>query len=138
MFPMKILVHYFCNLLIEKKQSTSYPLSTPIKLLAQIVYLRVLFLLKKRNFKAIGRFIQPLFHNWCFSFCPQNCKSNSCFLKKIQNQIITTIVQSPCYQTLEKCLESLCIRDCIPLLIRIMLSITYSFDSDNSILHLMP
>ena len=39
---------------------------------------RILFLLKKK-FKAIGRFIQPLFHDWCFSFCTQNCKSSSCF-----------------------------------------------------------
>ena len=30
------------------------------------------------------------------------------------------------------------LRDCILFLIRIMLSITYSLDSDNSILHLMP
>ena len=28
----------------------------------------VLFLLKKWNFKAISRFIQPLFHDLCFSF----------------------------------------------------------------------
>ena len=34
---------------------------------------------KKRNFEAIGRFIQPLFHDWCFSFYTQNCKSSSCF-----------------------------------------------------------
>ena len=40
---------------------------------------RILFLLKKLNFEAIGRFIQPLFHNWCFSFCTQNCKSSCCF-----------------------------------------------------------
>ena len=30
------------------------------------------------------------------------------------------------------------VRDCIPFLIRIMLSITYSLYSGNSILHLMP
>ena len=40
---------------------------------------RILFLLKKLNFEAIGRFIQTLFHNWCFSFCTQNCKSSCCF-----------------------------------------------------------
>ena len=33
---------------------------------------------------------------------------------------------------------SLCIRDCITFLIRIMLSITYSLDSDNSTLHPIP
>ena len=35
-------------------------------------------------------------------------------------------------------LKSLCIRDCIPFLIKIMLSITYSLNSDSSILYLMP
>ena len=39
---------------------------------------------------------------------------------------------------IEKILKTLCIRDCIPFLIRIILSITYSLDSDNSIPHLMP
>ena len=34
---------------------------------------------KNRNFKAIGRFIQTLFHDWCFSFCTQKCNSSSCF-----------------------------------------------------------
>ena len=40
---------------------------------------RILFLLKNENFKPIGRFIQPIHHNWCISFCTQNCKSSSCF-----------------------------------------------------------
>ena len=35
---MKVIVQYFCNLLIKKKQPTSYPLSTLVRLLAQIVY----------------------------------------------------------------------------------------------------
>ena len=43
----------------------------------------------------------------------------------------------PCYQILKNFLKNVCIRGCIPFLIRIMLSITYSFDSGNSILHLM-
>ena len=33
------------------------------------IYNRILFLLKKLNFETIGRFIQPLFYDWCFSFC---------------------------------------------------------------------
>ena len=37
-FQMKVVVQYFCNLLIKKKQPTSHPLSTLIRLLAQIVY----------------------------------------------------------------------------------------------------
>ena len=39
---------------------------------------------------------------------------------------------------MEKILEKLMLRDCIPFIIRIMLSITYGWDSDNNILHLMP
>ena len=39
---------------------------------------------------------------------------------------------------MEKILEKLMLRDCIPFIIRIMLSITYGLDSDNNILHLMP
>ena len=38
---------------------------------------------------------------------------------------------------IEKIFEKV-IRDCIPFPIRIMLSITYSLDSDNNILHLIP
>ena len=39
---------------------------------------------------------------------------------------------------IEKILENLCIRDCMPSLITIILSMTYSLDSDNNILHPMP
>ena len=31
------------------------------------------------HLKTIDRFIQPLFLDWCFSFCTQNFKSSSCF-----------------------------------------------------------
>ena len=58
------------------------------------------------------------------------------FLIEIQNHIKATIAQSPCYQILKKYLKSLCIRTCIPFLI--MLSLTYSLDSGNSIIHLIP
>ena len=40
---------------------------------------RILVLLKTWNFKTVGRFTQPLLQDWCFSFCTQNCKSNSYF-----------------------------------------------------------
>ena len=39
---------------------------------------------------------------------------------------------------IEKYSKNVSIRDCIPFSIRILLSITYILDSDNSILHLMP
>ena len=38
----------------------------------------------------------------------------------------------------KKNLKYLCINDCIPFSIIVVLSITYSLDSDNNILHLMP
>ena len=40
--------------------------------------------------------------------------------------------------SLKQYLKNLCTRDCIPSLIKIILSMTYSLDSDNNILHLMP
>ena len=57
--------------------------------------------------------------------------------KKDPNYVIATIAQYPCYERLKKFLKNLCIRNNIPFLIRIMLSITYSVDSGNSILHLI-
>ena len=39
---------------------------------------------------------------------------------------------------IEKMLENFCITDYIPFLITLILSITYSLDLDNNILHLMP
>ena len=39
---------------------------------------------------------------------------------------------------IEKILENLRIRDCMPSLITIILSMPYSLDSDNNILHPMP
>ena len=49
---MKLVVQYFCNLLIKKKQLTSYPLSTPIRLLAQRPH-RTLLLLKNEILKQL-------------------------------------------------------------------------------------
>ena len=45
---------------------------------------------------------------------------------------------SPCHQILRKYLKNLCIGDYIPFLITKILSMTYSLDSDNNILHLTP
>ena len=42
------------------------------------------------------------------------------------------------YKLLKKYLKNLFIRDCIPFLITKILSMTYSSDSGNNILHLMP
>ena len=39
---------------------------------------RILFLLKKEISKQLADLFN-LFHDWCFSFCTQNCKKSSCF-----------------------------------------------------------
>ena len=59
-------------------------------------------------------------------------------LRKIKHMNITTIVQSPCYKILTKYLKNLFKKDCITFSITITLSITYSLDNENNILHLMP
>ena len=58
-------------------------------------------------------------------------------LKKDSKLDYSNYAQYPCYQILKKFFKNLRIRDCIPFLIRIMLSITYSLASGNSILHPM-
>ena len=40
---------------------------------------RILFLLRNEISKQLADLFKPLFHEWCFSFCTQNCKSSSCF-----------------------------------------------------------
>ena len=42
---------------------------------------RILFLLKKWNLEAIGRLVQPLFHDWCFPSVLKTAKVGH-FLKK--------------------------------------------------------
>ena len=58
--------------MIKKKQLTLYPLSTAIRLLAQKYTFQNIISSKKWNFQPIGRFIQPLFHDWSFSGGTQN------------------------------------------------------------------
>ena len=53
-----------------------------VRLLAQKVYL--LISSKKWNFKAIGRFIQPLCHDWCFPFVLKTAKIVP-ILRNVQN-----------------------------------------------------
>ena len=43
------------------------------------IYIIEYYFFSKMTFQEIDRFIQPLFHDWCFFFCNQNCKSSSCF-----------------------------------------------------------
>ena len=97
----------------------------------------ILFHLKNK-FRGNWQIYSNSFSWLVFFLQRSNLQKLFLFLRKIRNLIIATIAQSPCYQTLKKYLKSLCIRDCIPFSIRIMLSITYSLDSENSIQHLMP
>ena len=54
-------------------------------------------------FEAIDRFIQPLFHDWCFSlpFVLKTAKVDT-VLKKDSKLDIATFIPSPCYQMLKK------------------------------------
>ena len=98
---------------------------------------RILFLLKNEISKQLADLFNISFITGVFPSVLKTAKVVPVF-KKDSKLIITIIAQSPCYQILKKFLKNLCIRDCILFLIIIMLSITYSLVSDNSILHLMP
>ena len=82
---------------------------------------RIFFLFKNWNFEATGKFFQ---FSW-IAFFNRYSKLQMWFLfvRKIQNQIIVTIVQSPCNQILKKYLKNLCVKDCIPFSIAIILFI---------------
>ena len=80
---MKMVLQCLFNLPIKKKQLTSYPHSTLITLLAQIVYLIEHFL-KKCKFRN---------HYQIYSRWYSNLQKQFLFLTKIQNQIIVIIVK---------------------------------------------
>ena len=94
---------------------------------------RILFLLKNEISKQLADSFNLSFTTGVFPFVLKTAKVVPVFKKDSK---LVTVAQFPCYQILKKYLKSLCIRDCIPFLIRI-LSITYSLDSDNNIPHLM-
>ena len=122
-----------CFRLIKKKYLTSYSLLILIWLLAQLEYLMASNIIssKKRHFKAIGRFTQPLFHEWCFPLISKTAKlvplfkkdsklhySNYRLISLLSN--IEKIQEKPLYK-----------KDFIPLSITIILSITHSLVSDS-------
>ena len=95
----------------------------------------ILFLLKNKISNQLVDLLNLTFMTGVFPSVLKTAKVVP-FLIEIQNHIKATIAQSPCYQILKKYLKSLCIRNCIPFLI--MLSLTYSLDSGNGIIHLIP
>ena len=95
---------------------------------------RILFLLKNETLKQLADLFNLSFMTGVFLSVLKTAK----LLPVFKRDSVATIVQSPCFQMLKKYLKDLCIRDCIPSLITIILYKTYSLDSDNNILHLMP
>ena len=80
-FQMKVIVQYFHKQPTDKEERVNIISSLNSRKASgptSIPY-RMLFPLKKWNFKAIGKSSQPSFHDCCFYFCTQNCKSSSCF-----------------------------------------------------------
>ena len=89
-------------------------------------------------FEAIDRFIQPLFHDWCFSlpFVLKTAKVDT-VLKKDSKLDYSNFHPISLLSDVEKILEKLMYkREYKPFSIT-AISITYSVDSGNNILHLM-
>ena len=95
--------------------------------MAEMPY-RILFLLENEILKQLANLFNCSFMTSVFPSVLKTAKVAPVF----------SIVQSPCYQILKKYLKTLCIKNCIPFSVTITLSIAYSLDSGNNILHLMP
>ena len=106
----------------------SCPSSTPC---------RKSFLLKNETSMELADLFNLSFMTGVFSSTLKTAKVVPVF-KKDSNQILATFFQPPCYQISKKYLKSICIKDCIPFSITIVLSITFSLDSKINILHLIP
>ena len=89
---MKYSHKHFSDYLSNENSSTTFLQTTDKEEIANIISslnsnkasgpnsipYRVLFLLKNEISKQLADLFN-LFHDWCFSFCTQNCKSSSCF-----------------------------------------------------------
>ena len=98
---------------------------------------RILFLLKHEISKQLADLFSLSFMTGVFCSVFETEKVVPVF-KKDSKVDYSNYRQSHCYQILKKYLKNLCIRDYIPFPITIILSITYSLDLENNILHLMP
>ena len=98
---------------------------------------RILFLLKNGSSKQLADLFNISFITGVFPSVLKRAKVVLVF-KKDSKLDYNNYRPISLLSNIEKFLKNLCIRDCILFLIIIMLSITYSLVSDNSILHLMP
>ena len=98
---------------------------------------RILFPLKNEISKQLADLFNLSFKTGVF---PSVLKTEKVFpvFKKDSELDYSKFRQFHCYQILKKHLKCLCIRDYTPFSITIVLSITYSLDLDNNILHPMP
>ena len=97
---------------------------------------RILFLLKNEISKQLADLFNLSFMTGIFPSVIKTAKVVPVFKKdsKLDNCYYRRI---PLLSNIEKILENLCIRDYIPFSIA-TISIIYSLDLDNNILHLMP
>ena len=97
---------------------------------------RILFLLKNEVSKHLADLFNLSFMTGVFPSVMKTAKVIPAF-KKDSKLDYSNYRPTSLLSNIEKILENLCIGDYIPSLITIILSMTYSLDSENNILHLM-
>ena len=159
---IKYSYKYFSDYLSNESSCTIFLQPTDKEELANIIFslnsnkasgqnsipYRILFLLKNEIWKQLADLFNLSFMAGVFPSVLKTAKVVPVFKKysKLDYSDYRLIYLLPNTEKiieklmyiLKKLLKNLCIRDCILFLIRIMLSTSYSLDSDNSILHLMP
>ena len=98
---------------------------------------RILFLLKNEISKQLADLFNLSFITGVFPSLLKTAKVVPVF-KKDSKLNYSNYRPISLLSNIEKYLKNLCIRDCTPSLITIILSMNYSLDSDNNILHPMP
>ena len=98
---------------------------------------RILFLLKNEISKQLADLFNLFFMAGVFPSVLKTAKVVPVF-KKDSKLNYGNYHPISLLSNIEKYLKNFCIRGCIPSLITIVLSMTYTLDSDNNIIHLMP
>ena len=98
---------------------------------------RILFFVENKILKQLGNLFSL---NLMTCFFPSVFKTGKAVpvFKKDSKLDYSNYYPISLLSNIEKILKILCIKDYIPFSIKVMVSITHSLDSDNSILHIMP